>query len=842
MKLPLSWLNDYVKVDDIDPQELAEKLTRAGLQVEAIETVGGDPLSDLIVVAEVLSCEAHPNSDHLHVCQVTDGKETFQVVCGAPNMRAGIKTAFAKIGAPIPGFIGKDGKPEKIKKGKLRGVESFGMCCSEKELCIGQGEAGIIEYPLGIANGSLVRDIAGLEKPEVVFDIEVTWNRPDALCVYGLAREFGAILGRPVTYPPTDIVECETDVNDEIKVRVESPAKCLRYTARVITEMTPDAPTPELMAKRLELCGVRSLGLAVDVTNYVMLELGQPMHAFDHTKLKERTIVVRDAHEGEKMVTLDGVERTLDPSMLVICDAERPNAVAGIMGGENSGIAPGTTTVVLESALFEPSTVKETATKLGLASESSYRYIRGVNKAAANVASKRAAHLLQKYGNAKVAKGYINADARVTCGPEVPFNAIPGVVYAYNPPVTLNFDRARKLIGINIGNDAMAFLLESIGLRTVEKHDHFAATPSVAFAIPSWRWDLTMEADLVEEIARLYGLDNIPDTMPSAPSVSSLSDAPFRAKAAVREACMALGFTEAMHYSFLSAKELDDFDAREATRASRLAIPDPVSAEYGVMRNSLLPQLYGSLGRNASHQIDRALLFEIGKVFTSVVPKTPAGAKPIPCEKDMLSLGFVGPVGREALRRRGSLGEEEAVLWMKGAVEELIARLHAGRVEFLPAEHPAFAAALAVKLNGREIGVLGAVSAKLRHPFRLTTQMALCELEYKALAKNVGAVGKVSPVPPFPSVGRDIALVAAKGVSHADIEGVIRRNGGKDLTKVELFDIFTAKDMKDGRRSLAYALEFRSAEKTLTDDEVGRTFLRIVEALKATDGVEVRES
>ena len=832
MRLPLSWLNEFVKVDDIDPKDLAERLTRAGLQVEAIETVGGNPLSDLIVVAEVLECEAHPNSDHLHVCKVTDGKDEFQVVCGAPNMRKGIKTAFAKIGAPIPGFLDKNGNPEKIKKGKLRGVESFGMCCSEKELCIGEGNDGIIEYPASTPNGALVRDLAGLEKPEVVFDIEVTWNRLDALSVLGLAREFSAILNRPVKLPEVDFTECDVDVNDEVKVVVEDPVKCPRYTARVLTEVK-DGPSPDFMRKRLELCGVRSLGLIVDVTNYVLMELGAPMHAFDHTKLKDRTIVVRCAKEGEKMKTLDGVERTLDPSMLVICDTERPNAVAGVMGGADSEIAPGTTTVMLESALFDPASIKDTSTKLGLSSESSYRYIRGVNKAVANFASKRAAHLLQKYGAAKVAKGYVNVDSRKVIGPSEPFNAIPGVVYTYNAPVKLNFDRARKLIGINIGNDAMVVLLEAIGLRTVKKHDHFAASEEVEFAIPSWRWDLTMEADLVEEVARLYGLDNIPDTMPSAPSVSPLSDAPFKAKCKVREICMALGFSEAMHYSFLSEKELNDFDPREETKKARLAIPDPVSAEYGVMRDSLLPQMYAALGRNASHQLESTMLFETGKVF-GISARGGEGA-PAPSEKEMISLGLVGPVGREALRRRAAVTEEEAVLWMKGAVEELIAKLHAGHLEFVPADHPAFAkgAALQVKLNGKAIGVMGAVSAKLRHPFRLTTQMALCELELKMLLKNFAAVGKVSAVPQFPSVTRDIALKVAKDVTNEEIVKVIKKNGGRELTRVDLFDIF--------KESRAYSLEFRSAEKTLTDDEVGAVFQRIVEALKATAGVEVRE-
>ena len=822
MRLPLSWLNEYVKVDDIDPKELAEKLTRAGLQVESIETVGGNPLSDLIVVAEVVACAAHPNSDHLHVCTVTDGQESFQVVCGAPNMRQGIKTAFAKIGAPIPAFLDKHGNPEKIKKGKLRGVESFGMCCSEKELCLGEGNDGIIEYPAEIATGTPVRDVAKLEKPEVVFDIEVTWNRPDALSVVGLAREFAAILHRPLTLPPVDFTESATDVNDEVKVVVEDPVKCPRYTARVVTSVK-DGPSPALMAKRLELCGVRSLGLVVDVTNYVLMEVGSPLHAFDYTKLEGRTVVVRCAKEGETIKTLDGVTRKLDPTMLMICDAARPNCVAGIMGGEDSGISEGETkSVLLESALFEPTSTKYTATKLGLSSESSYRYIRGVDKDIADFASRRAAHLLQKYGAAEIAKGVVDVDNR----PQ-PLNA----------PVTLNFDRARKLIGIDIGNDGMVFLLKSLGLRPTTEADHFAAFKDVTFEIPSWRWDLSMEADLVEEIARLYGLDNIPDTMPSAPSVSSLSDAPFRAKCRLREIAMGLGFSEAMHYSFLSEKELNDFDPREETKRARLAIPDPVSAEYGFMRDSLLPQMYATLGKNAAHEAS-ALLFETGKVFGKVtIPaKGEMPAKDQPTERELLSLGFVGPVGREALRRRLPLNEEEAVLWMKGAVEELVGRLHAGRVEFVAADHPAFAkgAALQVKLNGKAVGVLGAVSAKLRHPFRLTTQMVLCELETKALLKKFDEVGRVSAVPSFPSVRRDIALVDRGGVPNAQIVETIRKNGGKELVKVELFDVF-----KDSR---AYALEFRSAEKTLTDDEVGRTFQRIVDALKTTAGIEVRES
>ena len=806
MRIPISWLNEYVDVSDLSVQELSDKLTFSGVEVEGIET-DGPALDDHFVVGEVLTCDPHPDSDHMHVCTVDVGNgEKLGIVCGAPNCRAGLKVAVAKIGAVIPdgGF--------KIKPAKLRGVPSSGMLCSAKELAISQDHSGIMELDAALVPGTKLVD--ALPKGETVFDLEITWNRSDCLSVIGIAREFAALLGRPLKLPAVDFAEEDgTDVNALAKVVVETE-NCPRYTARVLTGVQ-DGPSPDWMAKRLELCDVRSLGLAVDVTNYVMLELGQPMHAFDHRTLKDRTIVVRDARDGETIKTLDGVERKLDPSMLMICDAERPNAVAGIMGGEDSGIAPGTTSVLLESALFEPTSTKFTASKLGLASESSYRYIRGVDKDLADFASRRAAHLLQKHGAAKIAKGIVDVDNR----PQ-----------PLNPDVTLDFERARRLIGIPVGNDAMVFLLKGLGFVPRGKDNHFAAATSVAFGGPSWRWDISAEADLVEEIARLYGLDNIPDTMPSAPSISPLSDAPFRAKSRVRELCLALGFTEAMHYSFLSKKELDDFDTRTADR--RLVIPDPVSAEYGVMRDSLLPQMMGSLGRNASHQLETAMLFEIGKVFN--VAKTPKGD--VPCERESLSLGFVGPVGREALRTRAPLSEEESVLWMKGVVDELVAKLHAGKLEFEPADHPAFAkgAALSVKLNGRAIGVLGALSAKMRHPYRLTTQMVLCELDLKPLLKRVDELGRVSPVPQFPLVRRDIALVVAKAVTNAAIEKVIRDNGGKELVKVTLFDVF-----KDSR---AYSLEFRSAERTLTDEEVGRTFQRIVDALKATAGIEVRES
>ena len=810
MKLPLSWLNEYVDVSDVPPAELAERLTRAGLQVESIETSGPAPLCDEIVVGEVLSCVAHPNSDHMHVLEVTDGKDKWQVVCGAPNARAGIKTAFAKIGAFIP-----EGE-FKIKKSKLRGVESNGMCCSYAELHLGGDASGIIEFPAETKVGAFVRDVVGGEKPETVFDVEITWNRPDALSVIGLAREYSAIYGRPLKMPSVDFEESDTDVGSEVQVVVEDSVRCPRYTARVVTSVK-DGPSPDFMAKRLEACGVRSLGLLVDVTNYVMLECGQPMHAFDYKTLAGGKIVVRDAREGETMKTLDGVERKLDPSMLVIADAEKPSAVAGVMGGEGSEIAPGTTRVLLESALFDPASTKHTASKLGLATESSYRYIRGVDKDLADWASRRAAHLLQKYGGAVVAKGVVDVDSRAK-----PLNA----------DVSLDFDRARALIGIPVGNDAMVEILSSLGFvcRAAAPGKLYAADKSATFGVPSWRWDIQLEADLVEEIARLYGLDNIPDTMPSAPSVSPLSDAPFRAKEKLRETCLALGFSEAMHYSFLSAGELDRFDAR--AKDQRLVLPDPVSAEYGVLRDSLLPQMFGSLGRNSTRQLETGRLFEIGRVF-----------KKGPAESERVALGFFGPVERGALDMRRPVTVQEALNWMKGAVETLAKAMHVSKIEFKPVEHPAFApgAALSIVAYGRPAGVMGVVCEKLRHPFRLVTQMALAEMDLEPFVRRFDAIGKIQPAPAFPMVVRDVAFVAKADLSNEAVEKCVRKAGPKELVGVRIFDVFSSKELGKDKRSYAYSLAFRSPERTLTDDEVNGAFAKIAEALKTQLGVELRE-
>lgn len=804
MKIPVSWLNEFVDVSDLSVKELADKLTFSGVEVESIDVVGAN-LDDNIVVGEILECVPHPDSDHMHVCKVSDGNEVFQVVCGAPNARAGLKTPFAKLGAYIPGgdFT--------IVPRKLRGVESCGMLCAADELCISSDHGGIMELDASIACGTLVSSL--VPPPETVLDLEITWNRPDCLSVLGIAREMAALLNRPLKMPETDFEESESKVEDFVTVKVEAGSLCPRYTARIVENVT-DAPSPDWMAKRLEQCGVRSISLAVDVSNYVMLECGQPLHMFDYRLLKGGQIVVRTAAEGETIKTLDGIDRKLDSSMLAICDETVPVAVAGVMGGEGSEISADTTTVLIESALFDAPCVKFTAQKLGLATESSYRYIRGVDPDLAGWTSRRAAHLMFKYGKARIASGVVDADNR-----KVREN-----------PVALDFARARAMIGAEIENSRMVEILESLGLKTVECNGEKAK-----FAIPSWRLDLTMEADLVEEIARMHGLDAIPSKMPDATSVSTLDDRPFYRKARVRSLLLGLGFSEAMHYSFLSRKELDVFDSRDVKR--RVEIPNPVSAEYALLRDSLLPQLSQSLGRNASHQVERAGLFEIGRIFF-------ADPRGIPHEEERLAIGLMGPFGRSALDRRRAVSNEESMLWLKGAVEELAAALHTDQLSFTPVEHPAFEPGWSaeVKIGKQKAGVIGLAKKALRHPWRMTQPMALCELRLSVLLKKADEIsGSIQPTPNFPESRRDVAFIADGEITHERIVDTIRAAGGEFLTEIELFDTFRSKQLGDGKRSVAYSMAFRAADRTLRDEEVNASFRKVIESLKSKLGVDVRE-
>jgi len=803
MKVPVSWLSEYIDLSGLTVKDLADKLTFSGVEVEGIEMIGFDKQENY-VVAEVRACEPHPNADRLRLCKVFDGTTELQIVCGAPNVAVGQKVCLAKLGAVMP-----DGS--KLKKAKIRGVESFGMLCAEDELGLSASHAGLLVLDSALPPGLPLTDV--LPRPDTVFDLEITWNRSDCLSIIGIAREFAALLDRPVRLPDVSFPENGEPVEKMAAVRVEDPALCPRYTARVLTTVK-DGPSPDWMRQRLELCSVRPISLIVDVTNYVMLECGQPLHAFDYHRVAEHTIVVRRAQAGERMTTLDSIARILDDKMLVIADPRAAVAVAGVMGGAGSEIAVGSTdAVLLESATFAAPSVKRTSTILNLKTESARRYERTVDPGLADWASRRATALLVQHGGATAAKGVIDADHRPAGAKQI----------------VLRFRRCREVIGVLLDEERMIRILSALGLRMVDR------SPDQAdFAIPSWRVDLEIEADLIEEVARMHGFAAIPDQAPQSVAVAGADDACVRAMAQCRHAMLGLGFTEAMNYSFLSVPELDAFDNRHAAR--RLVLPNPVSADYAVLRDSLLPQLMGALGRNSARQTEAVMLFEMGRVFWREAADKPA-------EEERLAIGLCGPAGRGALDRRRPVANEEAALWLKGAMEALAAQLHAGVITLRATAHPGMEPdwAAEVLLNDQPIGVLGLVSNALRHPYRLTAPLALAELKLAPLLAGAGRIAPAQNVPQFPSVRRDLAFVAPLSVKHGEIVAAIRQSGASDLTEITLFDIFESKEIGRDKRSLAYAFDFRSSSRTLTDDEVNHSLQKIIRALKETLPIEIRE-
>jgi phenylalanyl-tRNA synthetase beta chain len=805
MKVPISWLNDYVEISDLSVRELADRLTFSGVEVESIDEVGAR-LDDNFVVGRVVSAVAHENSDHLSVCVVNDGTAEFQVVCGAPNVCADIMVPFARVGAVIPGG------GFKIKRARLRGVDSHGMICSAAELCLAEESDGIMIFDESVCAGTPLREL--LPPPETVLDLEITWNRSDCLSIIGIAREFAALLSRPLKLPAVDFVESEVPVDALARIKVEAPDLCPRYTARVLSGVR-DGVSPLWMRCRLEMCGVRAISLTVDVTNYVMLETGQPLHAFDLSRLAAQSIFVRRATEGEKIKTLDGIERELNNEMLVIADAERAVAVAGVMGGEESEInREGSEDVLLESALFDAASVKFTASKLGIATESCRRFERGVDPDLADFASRRATALLVEHAGAQVAQGMVDCDSRNFS----------------NTCIELSFERVRQIMGVALSDDEMIRILESLSVCVEERSSERALC-----VVPSWRLDLTREADLIEEIARLYGLNKVPSALPRTAAVSTLDDSSFYHRGHCRELLLGLGFTEAMHYSFLSAKELDAFDKRNVS--GRALIPNPVSTDYGVLRDSLLPQMAASLGRNASRQVESAALFEIGRVFR----RDDQGAIH---EDERVALGIMGPRGRAAIDRRRPVTDEEAVLWLKGAVEALTDALHAGELTFTLSEHPAMERGWCadIILNGECIGCVGLLAAALRHHWRMSLPMPLAELRLAPLLSGVGKIAVIEPIPAYPAIKRDVAFISDSSVTHHDVLECIRAAAPEELTKIELFDIFVSKEIGKGRRSLGYTLSFRSTKRTLTDQEVNESFVKIVRALKEKLKVDIRDS
>ena len=801
MKIPLSWLKEYVDFADT-AEGLADKLTFSGVEVEGIERLGeGVPG---VVVGEVLAVEKHPNADKLTLCKVNyGGPAEMTVVCGAPNAAVGGKYPFAPLGTALPCGI-------TIEKRKVRGVFSEGMLCAEDELGFSDDHTGLMVLDAKWAPGTPLAEVMG--PPETVIEVEITPNRPDCLSLLGIAREVAALYGTQVKVPDATLQEAAPAVEKATSVVVEDLNDCPRYTARILQNVKV-GPSPDWMKQRLEAAGVRAINNIVDITNYVMLECGQPLHAFDQKLLAEGRIVVRHPRPGEKILTLDGVERALEPQMLVIADAQKPMAVAGVMGGEHSGINESTREVLLESANFRPAAIRATSKKLGLLSESAYRFMRGVDAELAEFGSRRAAKLMVELAGAKLLLGVVDVRAE----PRRPWK------------VVCRPARLEILLGLQPKPEAIAKVFTALELKVLK-----CGPEVIEVEVPTFREDLTREADLIEEYARLH-LKELPPVRSLATLVPDADDKPAQAQARLRAVLVGLGLQQVMHYSFLAEGLLDLFDKDNAPNRAKLA--NPLTADHTVMRDALLPQMAETIGLNFSRQVTETAFFETGRVFR-------LGQDGRPTEEDHVSIGLAGPVGRTGLDRFKPVAELEMFLWIKGLWEQAAAALKLRGSTLRPADRPWSepGRGLEIVVDGAVAGWLGLLKAEIAKEWRIHEPVGLLETAGKPLVKDVAAMQPLAPPPSYPSIRRDAALIVAADVRHERVVEVARQAAPAELEKIELFDIYEGKNLGAGRKSMAYAFTYRSQTGTLTDAAANGFQEKVNAALKVQLPAEIRES
>lgn len=802
MYVSLKWLSKYVDISGIEPEELAEKITRSGIEVEGIEYLSAGLKK--LMVGEVKEKTKHPEADKLNICQVDFGEEELsQVVCGAPNVAVGQKVIVARPGAHLPGG--------KIKKAKLRGEVSNGMICSLQELGI-EGKVvpkayseGIYVLPAETPVGADPVEVLGLD--DVVLELGLTPNRSDAMSMLGVAYEVAAILDREIKLPETTHTASTKKASDVIKVSVEASKENPMYAAKVVENVTI-GESPLWLQQALMATGVRPLNNVVDITNYILMEYGQPLHAFDYDELATGEIVVRLATEGEAIKTLDGKERVLKSSNLVITNGKAPVAVAGVMGGFDSEVTAKTTTVVIESAYFEGLSVRYTSKDLGLRSDASARFEKGIDPNRVLPAAERAAQLMAELAGGTVLEGTVVVDeldktpARVVVSP----------------------DFINSRLGMKIS------LNEMVSILTRLRFDVETANGLLIIDAPTRRQDIKIEEDIVEEIARLHGYDEIPKTIPvGETTVGSLS--PYQAKRRMTRAHLeGSGLFQALTYS-LTSDELSQKYALKKEETTRLLMP--MSEDHSTLRQSLLPHLIQSALYNVSRQAPAANLYEIGSVFLG---KKEDG---LPNEEEHLSIVMTGKWVDHAWQ-----GEHKAVDFyvLKGVIEGLVDRLGLqDRIQYVSSTqdglHPGRTAA--IELDGEKIGFLGQLHPKEQKSLGLKDTY-VSEINFKLLAAaSVEALVYV-PVPRFPSISRDIALVVDRTVEAGTLETIITEAGGALLKSVHVFDLYEGSNMAEGKKSLAFTLKYFDAEKTLTDDEVVAVHEKVLAALVEQASAELR--
>lgn len=791
MDLSMRWLKDYVDIGEVSMRDFSEAMSMSGSKVESWRTEFEDVKN--VVVGKILSVEKHPDSDHLVVCQLDVGQgEPVQIVTGASNVHAGDLVPVALHKSELPNGV-------KITKGKLRGVMSNGMMCSMGELGLTKGD-----FPYAIENGIFLieedcqigQDIASaIGCNDTTVEFEITPNRPDCLSVIGLAREAAATFQKPLNLHQPVVKGCGGDIHDYLSVEVQNKELCQRYVARVVKNVKI-GPSPRWMRERLRASGVRPIDNIVDITNFVMLEYGQPMHAFDIEYVKGHKIIVRNAHTGETIQTLDGVDRTLSEEMLVIADEEKASAVAGVMGGENSGIHEGTHTVVFESACFKGSSVRVTAKKLGMRTESSSRFEKGLDPQNCLPAIMRACELVEQLGAGEVVDGVIDVDNS-----------------GYQPTV-LHLDPAwiNTFLGTDISREKMEEILKNLQFGIDGEN----------IIVPSFRGDVQHKADVAEEIARFYGYNNIPTTTAKGNPEGGYS--PYQQfERTVNQNMLAQGMYEIMTYSFVSPKEYDRIRLpKDDPRRESVTILNPLGEDTSIMRTNAIPSMMQILAKNYNNRNGAVSLYEIGNEYI------PVAGEQLPDEVPNLILGMYG--------------EDRDFFTLKGVVENLFDTLGIEDYDVTachdnPTFHPGRCAV--ISKDGEELGILGEIHPLVCANYGINTRVYVGKLKMRKLYALQVTDKKYHPLPKFPASTRDLALLCDDSLPVLTMEKAIKAAAGKILEKVELFDVYKGSQIADGKKSVAFNITLRANDRTLTDEEVGGAMNKILKALEEL-GAQIR--
>ncbi len=809
MKVSLSWLNEYVPVD-MEASVLAEALTMAGLEVEAIT----DRYAYLshVFVGRIFEVVPHPNSDNLKLCQVNVGDRVVSVVCGAPNVKKGMTSPLA-----MPGTVFPNGSV--LNKNVIRGILSEGMLCSEAELGLGVDKSGIMTLGDGLIPGKTL--VQALSISDMVFEIGLTPNRPDCLSIIGIAREAAAIQRTRLTLPEVSLSDSGDRISDLTSVSIEAPDHCPRYAARILEKVTI-SPSPFWLQDRLMSVGLRPINNIVDVTNFVMMETGQPLHAFDFDRLAENRIVVRTANEGESFVTLDDKERNLTPEMLMICDGQRPVAIGGVMGGQNTEIEESTTRVLIESAYFSPVSVRKTSKQLGLSTEASHRFERGVDPCGTVSALNRAAQLMKEVSKGTVVEGVIDEHPKKTV----------------RKPIKLSVRDTNRLLGTKLDCQEIKNLLTSIEFSVSSdqssndspdnKTNNRKDRDKIVVSAPSFRVDILRPVDLMEEVARLLGYNHIPTTFPMTLSGNRHPQVRIDLREKIRQLMTGFGFTEVITYSFINKLSCDWLRlAPDDPKRRQIHILNPLTEDQTVMRTSLAPGLFGTMHRNLAQQVRTLKLFEVGKIFIHTDPNH------LPEESEIIAGLWTG----SRFATSWHFQETECDFYdIKGGVEGLLNGLNVSDIRFtqMPVESCSYTRpghTAEIISQNKAIGLIGEIDRQVLNNFDLKQKTFFFELNLDRLLTCIPDTIRSQSIPKFPSISRDMTIIINREIEAMRIVEHIQEMGEKLVEDILLFDIFEGDPIPSGKKSISLRIVYRSLEETLADDVVNPIHQTIAERL-----------